>query len=246
MQENRKSNLRPLLFLGFFLVVLLLVLVLYLYRKNADRSKSATFESQSTATVKKSSEPIVIDNSSHAEPTSKDLKREDGKLFKKLSEEEISAIRSSIKISLAASFGSQKSFFSEFGRYSTDFYALGYQPEGPEYSIKAGFLRPFSPRGKSVGKENSSETAYNFDSFIDTENRIREEVGKKVQLLKFSESIEKVDFYSAQQFCKKDCTASENHFEMISVANLDDDPDLDVWLIDDSKTIVHAFDDLAE
>lgn len=140
-------------------------------------------------------------------------------------------IRSSMKISLAALYGAQKSFFSEYGRYSTDFNELGYLPEEDTFTYKTGFLREFSPKDATLtGRQISS-----FDALVEGSKRKN-----------FSEAMAAARLEDAARYCQWDCTASESHFEILSVANLDDDPDLDVWVINDKKVITQAHDDLAD
>ncbi|MGZ3707141.1 MAG: hypothetical protein ACXVA8_14015, partial [Bdellovibrionota bacterium] len=47
-----------------------------------------------------------------------------------LTKEEIGMIQSEARISLASLYSAEKSYFSEYNRYSTDFNQIGYSPEG--------------------------------------------------------------------------------------------------------------------
>lgn len=149
-------------------------------------------------------------------------------------------IRSSMKISLAALYGAQKSFYSEYARYSTDFNALGYSPGENVLRHKTGFLKTFAPKEPASETEGRSRQVSSFDE-LDAFYRERDPNGR----MPFSPETESVDLEDAAHFCRKGCTASETEFEILSAANLDDDPELDVWLIDDTKTLIHVSDDLA-
>ena len=155
--------------------------------------------------------------------------------------ERANGIRSSMKVSLAALYAAQKSFYSEYARYSTDFNALGYSPEDETFRHKTGFLKTFTPLEPTSETEARSRQVSSFDE-LDAYYRERDPNGR----LPFSPETESLDLEDAARFCRKGCTASETEFEILSAANLDDDPELDVWLIDETKMLVHVNDDLAQ
>jgi len=154
-----------------------------------------------------------------------------------LTPEQIEAIRTEMKVSLAAMYGAEKSYFSEYGRYTTDFNQLGYSPERREINIKTGFVAAYQP-------ENPLKTEDpRFMSFDEFFSEYPPKGGQDP--LKFSPSAEGFRLADVSRFCRQGCTASESGFEIISASNLDGDPDLDVWTINEKKELVHAFDDLA-
>ncbi len=145
-----------------------------------------------------------------------------------------------MKVSLAALYAGQKSFFAEYSRYSTDFLALGYSPEG-SLKHKTGFLRPYNPKEATSPTEQSGRQILSTDELNDLYER---EQGPN-KLFSITPEAKKISLEMAARFCRNGCTADGEHFEIFAVANLDEDPDLDVWLIDETKTILHANDDLA-
>ncbi|HEY8280797.1 MAG TPA: hypothetical protein VIH99_14295 [Bdellovibrionota bacterium] len=154
----------------------------------------------------------------------------------KLSDSEVSKVRSDMKISLAAIYGAQKSFYSEYHRYSTDLRQIGYSPESPQkLSFKTGFLAPFYPQNLNKTEDPRFRS---FDDYVESDRSTPD------QGIHYANGAESLDLSSAQHFCKQGCTADAEHFEVITAANLDNDPDLDVWILSETKTIVHVFDDL--
>lgn len=156
-------------------------------------------------------------------------------------EKEIQEIRVGMRVSLAALYGAQKSFFSEYNRYASDFDALGYSPEEKVFRFNTGFLRPYYPSAsRSTPVEREAQQIHSYESIVEREIREMGQAGHK-----FSPEMQNVRLEEAASFCRNSCTASETQFEMISVANLDEDPDLDVWLMNDKKELVQVQDDLA-
>jgi hypothetical protein len=49
-----------------------------------------------------------------------------------------------------------------------------------------------------------------------------------------------------ERHCRRGCTASRDRFEMVAAFNLDADPTLDVWIINESKELIHIVDDERE
>jgi hypothetical protein len=154
-------------------------------------------------------------------------------------------IRSSMKVSLAALYAAQKAFYSEFGRYSTDFHALGYSPGGENMQYKTGFLRAYLPKQGRSPSEATQGPVLSHDD-LDADLRRKSSSGSAgAKGLSFAPGMEYVRLEQAAGFCRDGCTASETGFEILSVANLDQDPDLDVWVINENKEMLHVQDDLA-
>jgi hypothetical protein len=155
------------------------------------------------------------------------------------------SVQTQMKVALAGNYGGEKSFYSEYRRYSTDFNATGYLPESEEISFKVGFIRTFNPL-KSVGPtEGTSHPVSSLDELNQYLQEKARRNGQEPKPFKFADSAKGVRIEDAARYCQSECTASETGFEAIAVANLDDDPDLDVWLINDKKEMLHVHDDLA-
>lgn len=161
-------------------------------------------------------------------PVTKPAPRSHAPEFSPLSLREIEAARSEMKVTLAALYGAQKSFYSEHKRYSTDLSrGVGYAPEGKERWSKAGFLSPFLPT-KLVGEEEPRFMS--IDEFV-------AEGG-----LKFERSGMNFSLQDLGRFCSRGCTANEEQFEIIAAAVLVEGYEPDVWVINEKKELVHAHD----
>ncbi len=151
-----------------------------------------------------------------------------------LTEQEIRVRRSEMKLSLSAMYGAEKSFFSEFHRYTTDFNGMGYAPEREVITIKTGFIVPYYP-AKLVGNEDPRLMSY--DEYYTSERR--------PSSVAYAPGVENIRLGDLSNLCKMGCTATDTGFELISATNLDADDDLDVWLINHRKELLHVQDDLA-
>ena len=54
-----------------------------------------------------------------------------------------------------------------------------------------------------------------------------------------------INLQDLRSFCKYDCTIRSDGFEVITATNLDSDPDLEIWIINENKVMKQVFDDLA-
>jgi hypothetical protein len=133
-------------------------------------------------------------------------------------------IRSHMKVSLAAIYGAQKATFHELGRYTTDLKALGYLPvmeAGKKLWSVTGFLRPSSTQPSSSAEDPRT---------MNTKAIVPKEA--------LSESAARLNLDEiSERYCRNGCTASESGFELLSIANLDDDPDLEIWSINERKEL---------
>ena len=141
------------------------------------------------------------------------------------SEEELRQTQMEMKISLAALYGAEKSFFAEYNRYSTDLRAIGYQPEaGKELRAKMGFLHAFNPHRPEKNER---------PDFMSTE----EYVSDPQYRLKFTPEAEAAHLDDAARFCHQGCTASDSGFEIAIVTTTNGQSD--VWTVNHNKLMTH-------
>lgn len=153
---------------------------------------------------------------------------------RRLSEAEITKLRSQAKIGLAANYAAQKSFFAEYGRYTTDLYAVGWMPEENPLPYKAGFLQPAQPANLPANEDPRR---------LDTDALLRDPESPARSGRLYTPSAEAISLADLSGYCKLGCTASERSFELLVAFNLDDDATLDVWRITDKKELEQVVDD---
>lgn len=146
-----------------------------------------------------------------------------------LTKEEIENVRSEMKISLSALYGAEKSFYFEFHRYSTDLATIGYGPEDGQWH-KVGFIEPFYPEKLTQTEDPRVHDTSELKQFAQN------------QPLFFRQNAEKISLADFRRFCKKGCTASESHFELLAATQLIDGYPAEVWLIDDQKNLIQVQD----
>lgn len=154
-----------------------------------------------------------------------------------LNPEEIAQARSEIKITLAAIYAGQKSFHSEYGRYSTDlFRGIGFMPEGKERWSKVGFLQPHSPRKLAEAEDPRylDIDAYTNDPEIVPEQRPA-----------YRNQGEKLSLADLSSHCRQGCTADQHGFEVMAAVTLVPGEPPEVWLINDKKELRQVQDGLA-
>lgn len=147
-------------------------------------------------------------------------------------------IRSEMKLSLSGIYAAQRAFFTESGRYTTDFDVMGWMPTVQKLSAKVGFLYPFQPPQDEF---NDRPDRFDTDQLVESSLSYEDPDSH----FSYAESATDVSMRSLGSFCEASCSADANHFEVIAAANLDDDEELDVWRINDRKELTHVFDDLA-
>lgn len=151
------------------------------------------------------------------------------KVFK-LTPQKIALIRAQTKSTLRIVFIGEYAFFKKHNRYTTDLKAIGYEPlEGTKFHQKFGFLDAF----------NSSQTITN-----ESTDRKNSDVYIKAGV-EYAPQAQGVSLEKARAYCRMGCGATADKFEAMAAANLDQDEDLDLWIINERKEIVHVFDDLA-
>lgn len=156
----------------------------------------------------------------------------------RLNEEQIIERRAQIKASLAGLYTAQKAFHAEFDRYSTDLMALGWTPASAELPGYIGFTRAFEGAGEVDLPDGEKPERLSTDTFVgvtaDGDRPYR------------YDSHGQVAVRDLERHCRRGCTASRDRFEMVAAFNLDADPTLDVWIINESKELIHIVDDERE
>lgn len=146
-------------------------------------------------------------------------------------------IRAEIKISLSGLYAAERAFFTEAGRYSTDFDVVGWMPTSQKLSAKVGFLYPYQP---PLDEYRDRMDRFDTDQAVEASKTFEDPDSH----MSYQDSAIGVSMRSLGSYCETNCTADANGFEAIAAANLDDDDELDVWRINDRKELVHLFDDL--
>lgn len=203
--------------------LLIIVISIYIYQRNADVDKTPaptqTAQVESADSVEILEKPIPTVSTlvtAELQPTAEQIElRKEGKSV------------------LGAAYTSMAVIHAEFDRYSSDLMSE-FIPEGEILEMKAGFLEVYQPQ-QPFEQENPQRK--------DTDFFVQASLGSDSPV-RYSESAEKIDLQSLAQFCDKKCEASEREFEYVVAINLDEDPELDVWTINERKEIIHRFDDV--
>jgi ABC-type Fe3+-hydroxamate transport system substrate-binding protein len=142
------------------------------------------------------------------------------------------AIQAGAQLDLNLIYDAEKEFHAKNGFYTTDLVALRIWPKKILYKI--GFVQPAAKNvGMTEGLDNS---------------RLNLDIVKKAHpdwVIEYSSltHLNEIDFAKMASFCP-DCTAGKTYFKAVAVANLNDDPILDVWTIDEKHKVQHLIDDL--
>ncbi len=155
-----------------------------------------------------------------------------------LSEEQIIERRAQLKASLAGLYTAQRAFHAEFDRYSTDLKALGWSPASPDLPAYIGFMRAFDHASEVNLPDGEVPGRLSTDAFVGSTS----DADRPYRY----DSHSQIAVRELERHCRRGCTASRDRFELISAFNLDADPTLDVWIINESKELVHVVDDERE
>jgi hypothetical protein len=131
----------------------------------------------------------------------------------------------------------EDAFRERNGIYTTDIVSLSLEPKFVYY--KFGFVTPATPNTEALNfPEPLQPERSDLDALKSAKPKLELEYAEETKLtsIKISELT---------NFCS-DCTATKDTFKAIAAANLDDDPDLDIWTIDQTGTVTHIQDDLKE
>ena len=116
------------------------------------------------------------------------------------------------------------------GVYTTDLKALGIAPKRVLY--KFGFVTA-SAAGASESVDPSRK---DLDALLKSDPKLKIEYSPLTKL-------KDIEFDKLASYCP-DCTAGPAGFKAVAAANLDDDPVLDVWTIDETGRVTHVVNDL--
>lgn len=132
-------------------------------------------------------------------------------------------------------FKAEKSFKERFGYYTTDLVSLGVAPKYVLY--KVGFVRP-------MAKEEAGLPVTGHDPFRINLDLVKQAKPDAPIAYSRQTRLDEIDLSTLASLCTN-CTATASTFRAIAAANLDDDPDLDVWTVDHEGKIEHLVNDLA-
>lgn len=211
------------------IAVVILILALFAYKKHSDPNhESAQEEPQNQGLPTETSQTVSNDllptttTMSQPTPPGEVVMNEDQK-----------ELQNEAKSGLSAAYTMMVAFYAEYDRYSSDL-MTGFIPEGEILSMKLGFLSSYQPHDL-VERENPDRK--DTDYFVEASRTSDEPI-------MYSEEASRIDLQSLAKFCDKKCEASEREFELIVAVNLDDDPELDVWTVNEKKELVHRYDDM--
>lgn len=139
------------------------------------------------------------------------------------------ASQSEAKALLSMAYSGEKGFIAEWAVATTDLEAMGVAfDEGAKARYHIGFAQPAVAQWDTIGIEGPHDP-----SKSDTEKlgrRLDTDLGAPFAEL-------------AAKYCP-DCTAVGESFKIVAIGNVDSDPDLDVWTIDQDRQLLHVEDDL--
>jgi hypothetical protein len=149
--------------------------------------------------------------------------------------QKIERIQLAAKADLDVLLLAQKSFRARYGQYTTDLAGLGIDPKYVYY--KFGFTVPMAG---GAGQAIPGHDPARMD--LDRLKKSKPDLS-----LYFSEQtgLENIRVAELGHLCAE-CTATPETFKALAVANLDDDPTLDVWTVDQEGTYEHLVDDVKQ
>ena len=155
------------------------------------------------------------------------------------------------RLSLQALFNAEKAFFGEYNTYGTDLLSVNWQPEGtPSYLY--GFCNRFPVKMPDAAKQRMQELMP--DAVKQRMQELSLPLWDSTRSTTAASSLVSLNRYSSARTktlgdpCAKlkglgidsQFTATASGFKAFAIANLDGDPDLDVWSIDQAKNLVHV------
>lgn len=144
---------------------------------------------------------------------------------------QVKAIQAGAQVDLDLVARSEKTFHEKHGAYTTDLAALGIAPKKVVY--KFGFVQPSD---SIAGVEGLDPSRKDLDALKKANPKL--EIGYSPVT-----KLDSIDFGKLASYCQ-DCTAGKDTFKAIAAANLDEDPELDVWTIDEKGNVTHLVNDL--
>jgi hypothetical protein len=153
------------------------------------------------------------------------------------STEDPERIKSLAHRTLSFSYAAEKSYFAEYGHYTTDLKSIGFSPEETVMNFKLSFLRAsphFSSEVQSAAEEDSQR--------MDTDQYLQELVPDSQLNYSYSKRTEAIRLSSYEHSCVAGCTADENHFEILIILPTDDQGHVSGWSINEKKEITQILD----
>lgn len=149
-------------------------------------------------------------------------------------ERQLRAIQAGVRVDLKLISDAEQAFFARHGFYTTDFAFLRINPKMVVY--KFGFVEP-------------ADVAVGWVDGLDPSRKDTDVIKKRYSDARIEYSsltkLEAIPFEGLARYCP-DCTATKTGFKAVAAANLDSDPVLDVWTIDEKGNVTHVSDDRAE
>jgi len=150
-------------------------------------------------------------------------------------ERQLRAVQAGVRVDLKLISDAEQAFFARHGFYTTDLAFLRINPKMVVY--KFGFTEPADA---SVGSSVDGLDPSRKDTDV-IKTRYPDAQIEYSSLTK----LETIRFERLASYCP-DCTATKTGFKAVAAANLDLDPVLDVWTIDEKGHVTHVSDDRAE
>lgn len=151
-----------------------------------------------------------------------------------LAHRQIFAIQRVARADLLLMYEAERQFFNEHGHYTTDMKALRVFPKKVMFAF--GFTKPanFTKELARAGAEPQ------VDNVVKLGEALKLDFGYSPKT-----KVREISWAELAAVCP-DCTATESGYKVIAAANLDDDPQLDIWTIDQDGHIEHLKDDLRD
>jgi len=149
-----------------------------------------------------------------------------------LMKQKIVLIRNEIKVSLSSAYSAEKSYYDEYGRYTSDLRVMGWLPQAALVRSRLGFLSPFQPSELQMGEDPRTMDS---DAFIGEQEM---DYQGKMRTYAYDKSAEGFSLQELEHNCEDGCTATSEHFEILAAAMLPNGQ-IDAWRINDRKELTH-------
>lgn len=153
----------------------------------------------------------------------------------------LKSLRSEAKLNLATIYTAQKSFFSEYQRYSTDLIYVGWAPNVARMNFKLGFLHQLRPKNLIMSEGTAEDP-----SRMDSDEFLQTPFSDSGDRYHYSKAAESISLFDYEKFCRQRCTADAESFEVLVVFPLGDSGRVDVWSITDKKELRQLWDGVAQ
>lgn len=146
--------------------------------------------------------------------------------------EEVQKLRREAMASLKEMYVAEKAYHAEYNRYTTDMMSVTYLPSAREMKFRMGFVDEsringaFDPTAAAEDPRRKD-----LDVFLDLN-----QYGTNEQF-HYSKSLENHQLNNYRHLCQNGCTADQESFEVLLVMPLGEERGVDVWSIQQDKTI---------